>query len=191
MSILQQHSWPTFKTLLTSYWVVEKVEGIRSSSFEFYHCFNAHCTFSKNIQRYSFLYLSSPMELTQVRERILGRFQPPKKLQLSFLHCHIKQFGRFHIWKINYWSIIHSLSKFKKMMHCTVRKGEVETEFSSRQRKRSSSIFEQTGNFWCRIFSNRFRLSCVQRQDLSITLLASIAILVMTNREKIVANLSK
>jgi hypothetical protein len=32
-------------------------------------------------------------------------------------------------------------------MPCTVSKGEVETEFSSRQRKRSSSIFEQTKTF--------------------------------------------
>ena len=135
--------------------------------------------------------MSSPIELPcLVRERIQGRFHPPKNFNSVFCTATFNSLDGFIIEKITDWSVIYSLSKFKKMMPCTVRKGEVETEFSSRQRKRSSSIFEQTGNFWCRIFSNRFRLSCVQRQDLSITLLASIAILVMTNRKKIFANLS-
>ena len=51
---------------------------------------------------------------------------------------------------------MHSFSKFKKMMPCTVRKGEVETEFSSRQRKRSSSIFEQTGKLLMQNFLQPF-----------------------------------
>lgn len=172
------------------------MEGIRSSSFEFYHCFNAHCTFSKNIQRYSFYIWAVQWNSHAWLEKgSRDVFSLPKNFNSFFCIATINSLDGFILEKLptdHKMTIMYFiyLSKFKKMMPCTVRKGEVETEFSSRQRKRSSSIFEQTRNFWCRIFSNRFRLSCVQRQDLSITLLASIAILVMTNREKIVANLS-
>ena len=84
MSILQQHSWPTFKTLLTSYWVVEKVEGIRSSSFEFYHCFNAHCTFSKNIQRYSFYIWAVQWNSLRLEKGSWDVFSHPKNFNSVF-----------------------------------------------------------------------------------------------------------